>query len=946
MCKPYLFRITFFSILILLTATSASAQLKKGTIKAKLIDATTKQPVEFASISIAIAKDSSIVRNSVSDKTGIVEFTGLALGSYRLTVYQLGLQTVKLPFSLTAVKPYADFGDIIMEASVHNLKQVNIEAEKAPITIKKDTVEFNAGSFKTQKNDNVEELLKKLPGVDVDKDGKITAQGKEVTKVLVDGKEFFGNDPKAVTKNLPADAIAKVQLIDDKTENSKKTGIDDGQREKVINVTLKEDKKHGWFGNMAAATGNSDRYLGQFNMNHFDKTKQISILSLSNNINEAGFSYDDINNFANGNAFGTFGSSDGSVNINISSNGRADINGAFSGVNGGLITNHTAGLNYTDEYGKTGQLKFNANFVTVLSKNTLNRTSNLQDIPNNLFTNQLSGGNNTSNSYRLSMNFDYKIDSLNSIGLKPNAGLTFKKNYSQSASGTLNQLADSVNSIRQLLDQSTHSPNVGGQFNVNHRFHNGKGSLNFFANGNYSANNADYNNQSLTHYYVSGASGTNINQQASQDNDASFINGTASFVRMINRAKKINMNISQKFDVRKQDANQYTLDYNAVTGKYEVFSPQYSGNSDNRNHRYTSTLGLSQNGEKFGLGFNLSMAELGLHGTSISNNITNDVSRDTWAFVSNAYLSYRVKNGPSVNFNLSTDVSLPSATDLQTVFNNTNPLYIRQGNPDLAQSRSVYVNLNYNYFDMKNNNYINVYSNYSTTWNGFATTSTVSANGITTSKPINVDGNFNAGLGINLGKPTKIKGLKYNIGSYSSLNRNVNFINGNRNEVTRFNPSLYSGTNFDRDNFQLGLRINASYNTANNSFQHQADQHYYRFNNNFTASVLPVKTLRIFSDVSQVLYRGQANTNSTYYLWNAGVEHYFLQDKNLTLSLNAFDILDQNSGIQRSISTTGVIQNDQSNTIGRYFYLKLIYKINKVGGGKANPTGSGLVIFR
>jgi hypothetical protein len=932
-----------FLFILSAVTTLAYGQSQKRLIKAKVVD-DKNQPVDYATVSV-LSADSSVVQSTVTGKDGVIEISGVANGSYRLMVSQLGLKNKIIPFTVTAQKPYVDLGIIQMEIAVRNLKEVSVTAEKAPVTIKKDTVEFNAGSYKTQKNDNVEQLFKKLPGVDVDKDGKITAQGKEVTKVLVDGKEFFGSDPKAVTKNLPADAIDKVQIIDDKTDKTKNTGIDDGQRDKVMNVTLKADKKKGWFGNASLAGGNSDRYLGQLNMNHFDNKKQISLLSLSNNINESGFAFEDINNFAGGNAFGAFGSADGSSSINISANGRANINGAFSGVNGGLITNHTAGLNYTDEFGKTGQLKFNTSFITVLSRNNITQTSDIQDIPNSLFTNQFSRGNNTSNSYRFAMNFEYKMDSLTNMRFKPNFGITYKKNFSQSASGTAKTAADSVNNISQLLDQSTHSPNFGGLFSINHRFHQGKGSINFFTNGNYSQSNADYTNQSTTRYYVSSQPNSNINQQASQDNNAALLTSTVSLVKQLSKAHKINLTLSQTADLRKQNANQYTVDYNAVTGKYEVFDPLYSGNSDNRNHRYTSTVGLNKNADKYTFNLNMAIAELGLHGTSFSNNTLNNVSRDAWAFVPNASFNYRQKNGRSLNISASTDVSLPSATDLQTVFNNTNPLYIRQGNPNLAQSRSFYANLNYNYFDMKNNNYINLYSNYNTTWSGFSTESTVSAEGITTSKPINVDGNYNFGLGFNLGKPTKIKGLKYSFNSYSSVNHTVNFINGNRNAVTRISPSLGLGSSFDRDSYQFSLRGYATYNNAKNSYQSLADRSYITYINSASASVLPVKTWRIFTDVNQTLYRGQpASANTSYYLWNAGIERYFLKGQNLTLSLNAFDLLNQNSGIQRNISNTGVITNNLTNTIGQYFYLKMIYKLTRVGGGD-NKNG-GLIIMR
>ncbi|QKJ31780.1 TonB-dependent receptor [Mucilaginibacter mali] len=936
-----------FLLFTMCVALSSFAQAQKRLVKAKIVD-DKNQPVEFATASVILnGADSSVVKSTMTGKDGLLEIPGLANGNYRMIVSQFGLKNRVEHFEITAQKPFVDLGTLPMELASKNLKEVNVTGEKAPVTIKKDTIEFNAGSYKTQKNDNVEQLFKKIPGVDVDKDGKITAQGKEVSKVLVDGKEFFGNDPKAVTKNLPADAIDKVQIIDDKTDKAKNTGIDDGDRNKVMNVTLKADKKKGWFGNMSVAGGNDNRYLGQFNMNRFDNKKQFSILSLSNNMNESGFAFEDINNFAGGNAFSAFGSADGGVSINISNNGRANINGAFSGVNGGLITNHTAGVNYSDEWGKKGQIKFNTSFITVISKNNITQASDLQDVPNNLFTNQLSSGNNVSNSYRYSVNLEYKIDSLNNLNFKPNFSFTYKKNYSLSASGTTKQTADSVNSIRQLLDQTTHSPAVGGQFTFNHRFHNGNGSVNFYTTGNYSANNADYLNQATTRYYVSSQPSTNTNQQASQDNNASFLTSTASFVRSLNKKKKINLNISQTADLRKQNANQYTVDYNAVTGNYEVFNPQYSGNSDNTNHRYTTTAGISKSGESYTASVNMAVAELGLHGISFANNIRNDVSRDAWALVPNASFNYRQKNGRNLNFSINTNVSLPSATDLQTVFNNTNPLYIRQGNADLTMSRSLNFNLNYNYFDFKTNNYINIYSNYSTTWNGFSTSSTVDGNGITTSKPINVDGNFNAGLGFNIGQPTKIKGLKFNVGSYSSANRNINFINGNRNAVTRYSPGVNFGPSFDRDNVQLSLRFSGNYNTASNSYQHAADRNYFSYNNNASASVLPTKTWRIFSDINQNLYRGQpASANTSYYLWNAGVEHYFLKNQNLTLQFNAFDLLNQNSGIQRSISSTGVITNNETNTLGRYFYMKLIYKITKVGASKEQNGHGGLIIMR
>lgn len=941
----------FFTLLfslIFLFSGHLFAQSGKGALKLKVVDDKTQKPVDYATVSVIIVTDSSVVRSTATDEKGVAEIVGLKPGSYKVIVAQLGYANIVKPFDIGTDRKSVDLGTLPIQVQAKNLKEVEVKGERAPVVIKKDTTEFNAGSFKTQKNDDVEALLKKLPGVDVDKDGKITSQGKDVKKVLVDGKEFFGGDPKAATKNLPADAIDKVQMIDDKTDKAKNTGIDDGQRDKVINLKLKADKKSGYFGNISGVAGTDDRYLGDINVNHFDSKRQMSLIFLSNNINESGFTYEDLNNFSGGNIFNTFASNGGGISMNISSNGRVNINNAFSGVSGGLMKNTQGGLNYSDEFGKKGQLKFNANFVTVISSNVLVQNTNLQDIPNSLLTNQASNGNNHNNSYRLNLSFDWKLDTLTTLKFKPSISTTDKSTYSDLHSTTTTAALDSVNRINQLFNNSTTSPAYGGQLSFNRRFTEGKGSVNFFTYGNYSADNSNYINISGTKYYVSSATNGDINQQASADNNSSFINSTASYIRQLSKKHKIDLTLSQSLDYTKQNNDQYTVDYNAVTGKYEILDPLLSGNFDNRNWRYTTTAGLAKSTETTNINLNMAAADLGLRGDFTNNGSSARVHRDEFALTPNASFSYRPKKGFSYYINVGTDVSLPSATDLQPVFNNTNPLYIRIGNPDLKMSRSLRISGNISHFDFKNNTYINVYGNFSNTWNGFSTASTVDSAGITTSQPINTNGNYNANFGFNVGQPTHIKGLRYSLGLNGSINRNVNYIDGNENAVRRLSPGLSTNITYDNDNTSFGFRTYTTYNNAANSYQHLADQHYYQYNNNLTASQKFLKTWRIFSDVNQNLYRGEpASANTSFYIWNAGIEHYFLKSQNLTLSLNAYDMLNQSAGIQRSISNTGVIQNIQSNTLGRYGYVKLIYKLSKVGnaGQKAGDSPK-LIIMR
>lgn len=536
------------------------------------------------------------------------------------------------------------------------------------------------------------------------------------------------------------------------------------------------------------------------------------------------------------------------------------------------------------------------------------------------------------------------MDSLTSFKFKPSISTTLNKNNSALLSNTLNGAMDSVNNINQLLNGRRTSPAFGGQFTANHKLRGGKGSVNFFVNGNYSKSNYDYTNISSSRYFAGNQPNADLNQQASQDNNARFLNSTVSYVRQLSAKQKINLTLSQSVDYRKQIADQFTLDYNGVTGKYEVIDPLLSGNFNNRNWRYTTTAGLNKSTDQLTLNLNLAVADLGLQGDFTSNNQFSTVRRDAFAFVPNASFSYRQKNGPNLFIGIGTDVTLPSATDLQPVFNNTDPLYIKQGNPNLVMSRSLNINVNYNLFDMKNNSFISFYSSFTPTWNGFSTESSVDENGITTSRPINTDGNYTSNFGFNYGRPTKIKGLRFSTGLNGNISRFVNIINGNQNAVRRLTPGLSLRGSYDTDMLQLSLSGYGTYNNAKNSFQSLADQHYYTFSNNFNASVKPIKNWRIFSDVNQRLFRGTpASANTSFYIWNAGLERTMLKKQNLTFSLNAFDLLNQNSGIQRNISTTGVIQNDQTNTIGRYFYAKLIYKITRVGEAKSTP---GIIIMR
>ena len=272
---------------------SAQGQKTDGSIRGKLVDSTGKQAIADATISLLNADDSSLITFTLSNSQGGFEIGGLKEGAYKLIISHQAYEPFSQRVNVTTAKPLVELGDLRFNRHIKSLGEV-IVTSNIPIVVKGDTVQFNADAFKTKPNASAEDLLKKLPGVEVDKDGNIKAQGEQVQKVYVDGKEFFGNDPKLATKNLTAEMVESVQVFDDMSDQAKFTKIDDGSRSKTLNIKLKKDRNKGYFGKALAAYGDNGRYETNLSFNKFDGNQRFSVLFNANNINKQGFTFSDI----------------------------------------------------------------------------------------------------------------------------------------------------------------------------------------------------------------------------------------------------------------------------------------------------------------------------------------------------------------------------------------------------------------------------------------------------------------------------------------------------------------------------------------------------------------------------------------------------------------------------------------------------------------------------
>ena len=426
------------STILLLLLCSFSYGQKGFTLKGKIIDENTKLPIESATVYLSNAKDSTVIDYTITNKLGnfdlkIKKITYPVVLKVSFVTYQ------EAKIALEKVSENKDFGTIALKERINNLNEVVIKSEAPPIRIKKDTLEFNASSFKVRPDANVETLLKQLPGVEINEEGKITVNGKEVNQILVNGKPFFDKDGKIALQNLPSDIINKVQVTDTKTKKEEKTGAVSSSNNASINLTIDEKKNKGFFGKLMAGYGSNKRYESSTLGNYFKNKRKISVLASSNNINSTGFSMDEV-----------FDNMGGGRNTNVwfNDNGTFGINGRRFGSGNGITQSNLVGINYSDEWIKDSEASLSYFYSGANTKNN-NRTSTTNFLPTgNFTTNSKSNTDEDRYVHNASGVFEFKIDSTATITIEPNFTKSTNKNRSIASQ-------KSLNASNALLNEST-----------------------------------------------------------------------------------------------------------------------------------------------------------------------------------------------------------------------------------------------------------------------------------------------------------------------------------------------------------------------------------------------------------------------------------------------------------------------------------------------------------
>jgi len=888
----------------------------------KIID-DTGEPLIQASVRALNPKDSTQVKGTVTNANGSFKLSGMSKGRFIIEASYVGYSTAYTNVNITdkniTLKP------ITLKESSIMLQETTVIGIKTPIKVMQDTVEYNADSYKTTPNAVVEDLLKRLPGVEVDSDGKITANGKEVSKILVDGKEFFSDDPKVASKNLPVNMVEKLQVVDRKSDLARITGVDDGEEETVINLTVKPEMKNSWFGSVEGGYGTDNRYKGMFNINHFWRGNQISIVGGANNVNDLGFT-----------------------------DGTAGRFRRFGGSTG-LTTSQSLNLNFN--IGNEEKFRFGGNVMYSHSDRDTRQKTDRQYLfeDSTSYYNSNRVARDKGNNLRADFRIQWNPDSFNTFEFRPNISLNYNNSFSSDSSLTRAGNAAMSEIVKSINNDRTRGTSVefGGQLIYNHKFRSKPGrSFSLFANFRMSNVREKSDSYSWNQFYLFNDSIDLSDRYTNNHTWSNSISARVSWTEPIGDVKKGNfLTIAYRLQYRWNNTDRFTYD-RPVTFPDGWDGPAQIGTNLDFNYDLSNKFRNDYMNQDIRIGYKhvskTSNLDIGLSAVpqmSRSINLTDSKktipTRWVWNFAPYMRYRYRKSKTNSLALDYMGRSSQPSMAQLQPVADMSDPLRVVVGNPELKPTFNHFIGIRYNNFNSEAQRSIMLMGGIQLAQNSITSRTTYdSETGGQLTTYENVNGIWNASVRNMVSFPFKNRTLTFNNAIFMMYSNTVGYNNGMRNRSGSLRLNERPSIAWRPENVELEFRPLYGLQYVTNTLQNSGNNAVHTYGASFYGSYYTPFGLVLNTDLNYSATSGYAQGYDTnQWMWNASISYQFLRGRTATISLKAYDLLQQKSNIRRNV-TANYIDDTLYNSLTRYFMVTFSYKFNSFGKGSQTEDGN------
>lgn len=943
-----------FLLLLLLLPSAAFAQ--NVVVNGKIQDLKDHQPLTGVYVSIAPNGDTTRMQNALSDFDGNFIFQDVTPGSYLLRARYIGYSD--LSRTIAVGNTGLDLGAIEMGTSNKRLEGVTVTATQIPGQQVGDTTQFNAGAFKTNPDANAEDLVTKMPGL-TSENGTLKMNGEEVKKILVDGKEFFGDDPNAAMKNLPAEIIDKIQVFDRASDQAQFTGFDDGNSQKTLNIVTKPGRNNGVFGRLSAGYGadfetNDSRYNVGGNINFFNKDRRISIVGLANNVNQQNFSSEDLLGVTSSSG-GSRGGPGGGGGRNRAG-GSGGSGGSFSGGDassnflvsqlGGITTTQSTGINYSDQWGP--KLKVTASYFFNRGENvnntTLTRNYIVSDPDSALQYAETGTNTGTNMNHRATARLEWTIDSNNTLIYSPR--FSYQETESSRDLKGISAFTDAHISPSVSLNHYTTSQtgfNLNNQLTYRHRFAKQGRSISLNVNNSY--NEKAGNGSIYASNYFGGADTLANDQQYSLDGQGLTLSANLSYTEPISKYSQIQINYNPSLNRNNSDRETYNRD----GAYYDKLDTLLTNVYDNRYEYHRAGVGYRYNRDKFNFNATLNAQRAKLTGTQDFPTPL-EIDRSFSDLLPMASFNYKFSKTENIRVFYRSNTNAPTITQMQNIVDNSNPLLLRTGNPDLRQDYSHNLSVRYGktsgaqgtgLFLFANGGYTSHYIGNSTfiALSDTVIGGTVLNRGSQLSKPVNLDGNWNARSFATYAFPIKPIKSNFNLNAGVNYNRIPAMINGDQNIADNYtlNGGIVLSSNIS-ENLDFTVSTSGAYNIVKNSLQNQGDYNYYSQSSSLKLNYIFLNRFQFNTNLNHTFYEGLGEAyNQQFLLWNAALGYKFLKNKSLLAEVYAFDILNQNRSIARTI-TDSYIEDSYTTVLQRYMMFRLTYTLRSFKSVASNQN--------